>query len=82
MEDRLLTARELAQLLRVTRDTVLVLFRGGKIPGIRLGGSVRFSPSAIEDWLDRSSVTPTGDRPPAEKEPKGHPRAFGQARSD
>jgi excisionase family DNA binding protein len=42
---------ELANVLRITKGTVLQLFRSGRLPGIKVGGSVRFSPSDIRVWI-------------------------------
>jgi excisionase family DNA binding protein len=59
---RLLTAREAAPILRVTRERVYELVRLGLIPSVRLGRQVRFSESALEDWIagggSKENVTP------------------------
>lgn len=53
----LLTAREVADRLGVSRDTVLRWTRDGKLPGFRLpGGALRYREEAIEAWLaDRAT---------------------------
>lgn len=53
----LLTARELADLLRYKSvQTVLRYAHRGEIPFIQLpDGSLRFRESAVEAWLDRRS---------------------------
>lgn len=49
----LLTARELAQRLGVSTDTLLRWTRAGKVPALRLpGGAIRYRPEAIESWLE------------------------------
>jgi excisionase family DNA binding protein len=51
----LLRAREVAQLLDLSIDTVLDYFERGDLPGFRLagvGGPVRFRLSEIEAWLE------------------------------
>jgi excisionase family DNA binding protein len=56
--DRLLTARELAELLGVTAGTVVDWAEAGRLPGFRLGGSkggrLRFRASevvaVVESW--------------------------------
>jgi len=58
---RLLTADEVAEMLRVDRSWVYSATRSGRIPHIRLGRYVRFSEAAIETWMaelegDRTSV--------------------------
>lgn len=47
----LLTSKELQSLLKVTRYTIFKWAREKKMPCIRLGKEVRFSPSAIEAWV-------------------------------
>ena len=48
---RLLTTRELAELLGLSAESVL-RYRAGEIPGFRLSSNVlRFDPSEIESWL-------------------------------
>jgi excisionase family DNA binding protein len=46
-----LTADELAELLSVSRLTILRRAKKGTIPSFRIGGSVRFDPAAISRWL-------------------------------
>jgi excisionase family DNA binding protein len=49
---RILTADELAALLRVNRKTVYAAFRAGEIPGgRRVRGAIRFSRDAVLRWL-------------------------------
>jgi excisionase family DNA binding protein len=51
--DRLLTTREVAELLGFSTETVLRRFRAGELPGFRLGTSVlRFRESEVEAWLE------------------------------
>jgi excisionase family DNA binding protein len=48
----LLTAREVAERLGVTTETVLVWVRRGELPAFRLpGGAIRFRPDEFEAWL-------------------------------
>jgi excisionase family DNA binding protein len=49
--DRLLTAEELAERLRVNTEWVWAQARAGRIPHVRLGRYRRFRESAIEAWL-------------------------------
>jgi excisionase family DNA binding protein len=55
VSERLLKAREVAELLGLELGTVLDYFERGELPGFRLGGSVgrpvRFRSSEIEEWL-------------------------------
>lgn len=51
MTDRLLTARETAELLRVSPETVLRYHRRGLLNGFRLNGGtgpLRFTPEAVD----------------------------------
>lgn len=50
---RLVTAEEVAIRLGVTRQRVYDMVRQGLVPSVRLGRSLRFSTSAIGDWIDR-----------------------------
>ena len=51
--ERLLTARELAEVLGVSASTVLDWFEAGRLPGFRLNGrAVRFRGSEIAKWLE------------------------------
>jgi excisionase family DNA binding protein len=48
----LLTAREVADLLGVSSETVLRWTRKGELPAIKLpGGAIRFREDALEAWL-------------------------------
>lgn len=51
--DALLTADEVAGLLRVTTGWVYAEARAGRIPHVRLGRYVRYRRSAIEAWVER-----------------------------
>ncbi len=63
MTERLLTARELAELLGLSAGTVLDWFERGDLPGFRLlgrkGGPVRFRESEVLATLERWRVGPT-----------------------
>jgi excisionase family DNA binding protein len=55
--DRLLTARELADVIGLSPGTVLDWWQAGRIPGFKLGGRVvRFSEREIAAWLAESHV--------------------------
>ena len=59
MSGRLLTAREVAELLGVSAETVLRYVRRGELPAIRLpGGAIRFQPDAIDAWLTARATLP------------------------
>lgn len=50
--ERLLTARELADLLGFSADTILDWHERGEIPSFKLGRAVRFRESEIAAWLE------------------------------
>jgi excisionase family DNA binding protein len=50
-DDKLLTADEVADLMRVTRAWVYAETRRNTIPHLRLGRYVRYRRSAIEEWM-------------------------------
>jgi excisionase family DNA binding protein len=50
--DRLLTAREVADLLGVSVETILRWTRRGALPAIRLpSGAIRFREVELDEWL-------------------------------
>lgn len=49
--DQLLTAGEVAELMRVTRGWIYAQTRRDAIPHLRLGRYVRYRRSAIEQWM-------------------------------
>lgn len=52
MTGRLLTAREVAEMLGVSTETVLRWTRRGLLPGLRLpGGALRYREAALDEWL-------------------------------
>lgn len=52
MDDRLMTARQLASYLNLNERTVLKLVGDGAIPGVKLGSQWRFRKAMIDTWLD------------------------------
>lgn len=61
--ENLLTARDLAERLRITTDTVYRMARQGRIPAVRVGRTWRFRETAIEGWLGSHEPArrPSGD---------------------
>ena len=51
MSDRLLTAKQVAELLAVPESWVREATREGRIPHLRLGRYRRYQPAAIDAWL-------------------------------
>ena len=65
MGSRLLTARQVADLLGVSSETVLRWTRRGLLPAIRLpGGAIRYRESDLEAWLqERETAAPVREAP-------------------
>lgn len=55
---RLLTAQEVADILRVPRSTVYELARGRRIPHLKVGRRTLFEPQALARWIDSVTVAP------------------------
>jgi excisionase family DNA binding protein len=53
----LLTADEVAEILRVTPARLYGLARCGVLPSIRIGRQVRFAPAAIEQFIARGGYS-------------------------
>jgi excisionase family DNA binding protein len=51
VSDRLLTAKQVADLLAVPESWVREATREGRIPHLRLGRYRRYQPAAIDAWL-------------------------------
>lgn len=61
--ERLLTARDVAELLSVSAETVLRWTRRGDLPGFRLpGGALRYRLEELEAWLEARETTSPADR--------------------
>jgi excisionase family DNA binding protein len=49
MTERLMTARQVGDVLGFSAETILRWYRAGKLPGVKTpGGALRFHPAAIE----------------------------------
>lgn len=55
MSDGLMTAQQVAEYLGLSKSWVRQKTRLGEIPAIHIGGAVRYSPKAIERWLESFS---------------------------
>jgi excisionase family DNA binding protein len=57
----LMTAREVADLLGVSTETVLRWTRRGELPAFRLNRAIRFREEDIDRWLaERATTQPPG----------------------
>jgi len=52
IDERLLTAAEAAELLRIHPKTVLLFARTGRLPALRMGRLWRFRTSDLTRWAD------------------------------
>lgn len=70
---RLLTARQVADLLGVSTETVLRWTRRGDLPAIKLpGGAVRFRASELDEWIEERATLRRGSaNQPDERRPGG-----------
>ena len=53
---RALNAHEVADLLNISRVSVLRMAKQGSIPSFRVGNLVRFDPRALHDWLRKRAA--------------------------
>ena len=54
--DRVLTVREVAELLQFHPITVYRLLKTMDFPGFKVGSNWRFSSEAVEKWIKKRSV--------------------------
>ena len=52
MNERLVSARELGELLGFSSATIVDWAEAEKLPSFRIGGRLRFRPSEVEQWLE------------------------------
>ena len=73
VSERLLTAREVAELLGFAPGTVVDWYEAGKLPGFKVGGRLRFRPSEVEAWLEMQRAGTGGEAPatPRQSPPEG-----------
>lgn len=66
----LYTVQEVAKMLRINPQTLYRGIREGKVPHIKVCGSIRFDKTAIESWLSQTNNQPiTIGEPMKAKEP-------------
>lgn len=74
--NRMMTAEELADYLRLHPSTIYRLVRKKQIPGFKVGSDWRFSQRAIDEWSQgqyQPSEEPEAPEPPAKPaKPKKH----------
>ncbi|MCI0420968.1 MAG: response regulator [Acidobacteria bacterium] len=57
MDDSLITVKEVADYLKLKEQTVYLLARQNKIPSLKVGGSLRFKKSQMDNWLATTPKT-------------------------
>ena len=57
MEDRILTAREVAEYLQLSKSKVYYLISRRGLPHLKIGRSVRVKESDLNQWLKAPIVT-------------------------
>lgn len=70
MPDKLLTTRELVDLLHLDRVTIYKMVKDGDLPALRVGGQWRFAEEAVTAWLQGRKDEPA---PPAAPSPAAPP---------
>jgi excisionase family DNA binding protein len=63
--ERLLTARELAELLGFSAATVVDWAEAGKVPAFKVGGRLRFRECEVLEWLEEQRLSGPSQRPEA-----------------
>jgi excisionase family DNA binding protein len=51
-----LTVKEIAEIFRVTEETVQRWARKREIPAFRVVREIRFDPASLADWIDLQSI--------------------------
>ncbi len=60
--EALLTVDQLADVLQVSRVYVYKLVRERKLPAVRIGKAVRFTETALEQWLKEKEAACTSNK--------------------
>jgi excisionase family DNA binding protein len=73
-EEEVLTVKEAARQLRVSKWLVYELFKRGELPGFRVGSNVRIRAAGLDDYVRRTSnrlaaTTPPPASPPGRRRP-------------
>lgn len=58
----LLTVDELSELLKISRNRLILMARRGEIPALSVGGKLRFDASEIEKWLKQNALQQPGGK--------------------
>lgn len=74
MNERLLTAAELAEVLGFAAGTIVDWAEKGTIPAFKVGGRLRFRESEVLEWLETCRLTRAGaggEAPATPRRPPG-----------
>lgn len=58
--NKLLTLQEVIEVTRLSKATIYAYVAAKKIPFVKLGARVLFSPDAIQEWIDKRKVKAIG----------------------
>ena len=58
MNKRLLTVRELAEYIGISKDTIYSHVSQRRIPFVKIGRLLKFDLKAIDEWIAQNSVMP------------------------
>ncbi|HEY3295404.1 MAG TPA: helix-turn-helix domain-containing protein [bacterium] len=64
----LIDTKQVAELLGCSETKVRIMSSEGRIPRLKIGGSVRYDPDKLEEWLAKNAEDPKLS--PSEKKPK------------
>ncbi len=59
---QLMDIEDLAEYLGLNRSTVYGMAQKGKLPGAKIGGSWRFKPEDVEEWIEEQKEKTKGSR--------------------
>jgi excisionase family DNA binding protein len=62
-----MTVKQAAEYLQVNEQVLYRYVREGKVPVAKMGTTIRFKRSVLDQWLERDSWESVGQRPPAER---------------
>jgi excisionase family DNA binding protein len=79
MIEPLLSARQLAELLGFSPDTIVDWAEAGSVPAFKIGGRLRFRESEVMDWLETKRASGGGDGAPVPFQPPAQGRSLSVA---
>ena len=57
VKNEIMTAKEVAEYLRLTEATIYKLAQAGEVPALKLGRTWRFKRELIDEWFRREAVS-------------------------